>query len=118
VRSKSTSETLTQVKPKAEGIKAQASPPISEIVKKIQVLESSSGLNNYSKCKAIGKWNRSGYGIPGNGTYRCFDTQEEEDKTIGEWFKKKLAVMTLEEALKIYCPENPNYITNFLSLNQ
>lgn len=46
----------------------------------------------------------------------CFDTKEEEDRTIGEWFSKKLEKMTLEEALKIYNSANPNYLNNFKNL--
>lgn len=88
---------------------------IEEIVRRILILESSNGVNNFSKCEAIGKFNRSGYGIH-SGKYLCFDTKEEEEKTIGEWFKKRLKTMSLEEALVKYCPENPNYINNFKSL--
>jgi hypothetical protein len=119
VRSKSTSETLTQVKPKEEGIKAQASPPISEITRKIMQLESSGGVNNYSKCQAIGKYNRFGYGIPGNGQYQCFE-KDEDTKAVEKWFEKKLAEMDLETAICHYNlgtkTNNCEYLNNFKKL--
>ena len=89
---------------------------LNKIVKKIYILESSNGKYNYSKCESQGKFNRSGYGIH-SGKYICFDTKEQEDKTLGDWFKKKLETMTLEEALKIYNSANPNYVNNFFNLS-
>ena len=52
-------------------------------------LESTRGKNNYSKCEEVGKYNRYGYGISGNGKYICFDTIAEETKTINNWIENK-----------------------------
>lgn len=52
--------------------------------------ESSRGKNNYSKCEAIGKYNRYGYGIPGNGQYICFE-KDEDTKAVAGWVAEKIA---------------------------
>ena len=61
---------------------------VSEIANIIWTLESSKGLNNYSKCEAIGKYNGIGFGIPGDGTYMCFNSHEEEMKQLNKWIKE------------------------------
>jgi len=107
--------TSIQVKQVGAGNKSQDSLPLSEIVRRIIILESSAGRNNFSRCESIGKYNRSGYGIHG-GKWICFDTKEEEEKAIGKWFENKMQSMTLEQALKVYNSINPNYLSNFLNL--
>lgn len=76
---------------------------ISTIVHGIYTLESSQGINNYSKCEAQGKYNGYGYGIPDNGNYICFDTHGEATATVYAWVEKKIDQgFTLEELLCIY----------------
>jgi hypothetical protein len=99
---------VPQAKPKEEGAGLTAPLPIAEITSKIMQLESSGGVNNYSKCEAIGKFNRYGFGIPGDGTYLCFE-KDEDTKKVAEWFEKKLAVMDLETAV---CHYNTGLKTN------
>ena len=49
--------------------------------------ESSRGINNYSKCEAVGQVNGIGYGIPGNGKYQCFESHEEEMEVLNKWIE-------------------------------
>jgi len=78
-----------------------SSPEVREIVKKIMTLESSDGKNNYSKCEAIGKYNRYGYGIPGDGRYLCFE-KDKDTEAVEKWFTKNLKDKTLSETLCFY----------------
>ena len=83
-------------------------------------LESSGGINNYSKCEAIGKFNRYGYGIPGNGKYLCFE-KDEDTEAVEKWFAEKLKNgHTLKECLCLYnkgiASEECSYSTKFHSL--
>ena len=65
--------------------KAQAKTIVTPLEKKVDLVdfifskESSRGVNNYSKCESIGKFNRYGFGIPGDGSYICF---EKDDDTV------------------------------------
>lgn len=101
------------------GSESAPSLPIDEIVKKIMVLESSGGKNNYSKCEAIGKFNRYGFGIPGNGKYLCFE-KDEDTKAVEKWFSDKLKQLSLKQSVCLYntgettddCP----YLRNFQSI--
>lgn len=94
-----------------------SSSPAGLIVEKIMMLESSGGKNNYSKCEAIGKYNRYGYGIPGNGTYRCFE-KDKDTEAVKEWFEEKLNEMDIATATCYYntgtktqdCPYYQNFI--------
>lgn len=52
--------------------------------------ESSRGKNNYSKCESQGKYNRYGYGIPGDGSYICFE-KDEDTKAVAGWVADKIA---------------------------
>lgn len=61
-----------------------------DIVDFIFMKESSRGKNNYSKCEAIGKFNRYGYGIPGDGSYICFE-EGEDTKAVEGWVADKKA---------------------------
>jgi hypothetical protein len=47
--------------------------------------ESTRGQHNYSKCEAQGKFNSVGYGIPGDGTYMCFNSHAEEMDAVKKW---------------------------------
>lgn len=64
---------------------------IANIADTIWMLESTRGINNYSKCEAAGKVNGIGYGIPGGGKYMCFDSHEEEMYTLMSWIAQKQA---------------------------
>lgn len=61
-----------------------------DLVDFIFMKESSRGKKNYSKCEAIGKYNRYGYGIPGNGQYICFE-KDEDTKAVAGWVAEKIA---------------------------
>jgi hypothetical protein len=54
----------------------------------IWMKESTRGQNNYSKCEEKGLINGTGYAIPGDGTYVCFNNHAEEMATVIEWIKK------------------------------
>ena len=71
---------------------------VQEISKKIMQLESSGGLNNFSKCEAVGKFNRYGYGIPGNGSYKCFE-KDEDTKVVEDWLTEKLKSYSFESVI-------------------
>ena len=73
--------------------------PIKEIADYIWNRESTRGKNNYSKCEAIGKVNGVGYGIPGNGDYVCFESHEDEMRTLEGWIIAKLAQGHTETSL-------------------
>lgn len=93
---------------------------VEKMLKNIMYLESSNGLRNYSKCESIGKFNRYGFGIPGNGQYRCFDL-DEDSIAVKDWIKNHLDQGFSER--KIYCHynkgtylENCNYANKALNL--
>lgn len=65
------------------------------------MLESSGGKNNYSKCQAIGLYNRYGYGIPGNGKYLCFE-KGEDTKAVKKWLAENIEKYGLEKSLCRY----------------
>ena len=79
----------------------ETGPSLEEIVRKVSMLESSGGKYNYSKCERIGKFNRYGFGIPGNGKYMCFE-KDEDTTAVMEWFEEKLKKHKLKTALCIY----------------
>jgi hypothetical protein len=94
-------EARTQVKREiTEGSKSQvASIPLSEIVNKVKVLESSNGLND--GCKRYGKVN--GYGYRQNSKeWICFNSESEVRGYVAELFEKRLKEMSLEESLCMY----------------
>src|SRR6185369_7582239 len=53
--------------------------------------ESSRGVKNYSKCEAIGKFNRYGFAIPGDGSYVCFEKGEDTVAVAG-WVAHRKAL--------------------------
>ena len=73
---------VSTAKPEVKEV-AVAPAPV-DLVDIIFLKESSRGKNNYSKCEAIGKYNRYGYGIPGDGSYMCFD-KDEDTKAVAGW---------------------------------
>lgn len=82
----------------AEPEERKEEAPIEEVVKVkpfdivdfIYMKESSRGKNNYSKCESVGKYNRYGYGIPGDGRYICFP-KDEDTKAVEGWVAEKKA---------------------------
>lgn len=90
-----------------EEVMQKESDNVEELAEMIYKLESTSGKNNYSKCEAIGKINGIGYGIPGNGTYQCFESHEDEMKVLRGWIiDKKAKGMTDNELLCLYSGRN------------
>lgn len=80
---------------------------VDELSEMIYKLESTSGKNNYSKCEEIGKVNGIGYGIPGNGTYQCFDSHKDEMQVLKGWIiDKKARGFTDTELLCRYSGNN------------
>jgi len=75
-----------------EAPKVEHEKSIEELADYIWMKESTRGKNNFSKCEAIGKINGIGYGIPGDGTYRCFNSHAEEMKVLEGWLISKKAL--------------------------
>ena len=85
-------------------------------------LESSWGKNNYSKCEEQGKFNRYGFGIPGNGKYLCFEEDKDTEAVI-KWIERHFEEgLTIAQLLCHYntgqatdsCP----YYQKFLKIKQ
>lgn len=64
---------------------------IEELADYVWFKESTRGKNNFSKCEAIGKVNGVGYAIPGDGSYMCFNSHEEEMTVLKGWLTAKRA---------------------------
>lgn len=79
---------------------------IGELADLIWSRESSRGVNNYSKCEAIGKVNGIGYGISGDGSYMCFDSHEDEMTVLRGWIITRKAWGWSE--LKMKCTYSGN----------
>jgi len=112
------SEATTEVKPEAEGRSLTASLPIQEIVNKVKIKESSSGLKD--GCKRYGKVN--GYGYRQNSKeWICYESESEVRGYVADLFEERLKEMSLEESLCMYnrgiktkdCP----YAKEVLSIN-
>jgi hypothetical protein len=94
---------------------------IDEVVRRIMGLESSFGKNNYSKCAAIGQYNRYGYGIPGNGKYLCFEL-DKDTEAVKSWIKERKDKYSLGSLLCGYNMgfknklENCDYYNRFLNM--
>lgn len=92
-------------------------PTVSEILPKIFQLESSSGRND--GCRDIGKFNGYGF-MQSTFNWECFDTQEEVEVLVANWFTRHLEDKTLPEALCYYnrgvVEEGCPYYQNYLSL--
>jgi hypothetical protein len=79
---------------------------VEEIADYIWMKESTRGKNNYSKCEAIGKVNGIGYRIPGNGSYTCFESHDDEMTVLMGWIIDKNALGWSE--LKMLCSYSGN----------
>lgn len=79
---------------------------IDELADYIWMKESTRGKKNYSKCEAIGKTNGIGYDIPGDGTFVCFDSHEEEMHVLKGWIIYRKALGWSE--LKMLCTYSGN----------
>lgn len=62
-----------------------------DLVDEIFLKESSRGKKNYSKCEAKGMYNRYGFGIPGDGTYLCFE-KDMDTVAVAGWVAHKKAL--------------------------
>lgn len=71
---------------------------VETIADYIFMKESSRGKNNFSQCEAIGKVNRYGFGIPGDGSFLCFDEGGDRRAVIG-WIEQKRAAGLSDNAL-------------------
>lgn len=92
--------------PKEETVKQDVKEE-RDLADYIWLKESTRGKNNYSKCEAIGKINGIGYGIPGDGTYMCFNSHEEEMVALKGWIvAKKAKGLTELEMLCLYSGGN------------
>ena len=102
-------EVITIQNVQAQEPKEEQKPEIKEtteaerIADIIYTLESSRGINNYSKCEAQGLYNGYGFAIPGNGNYKCFKEGEDREAVI-EWINDKIAKNFTES--EIYCYYN------------
>lgn len=92
-----------------DNVQAKTSPAVKEVVKErdladyIWFKESTRGKNNYSKCEAKGKVNGIGYGIPGDGSYVCFESHEDEMTALNGWLvAKKASGWSEEKMLSVY----------------
>jgi hypothetical protein len=80
---------------------------IDELADLIWMRESTRGKSNYSKCDVIGKINGIGYAIPGDGSYICFDSHEEEMMALKGWLTAKSAAgMSEYNMLCLYSGSN------------
>lgn len=97
----------TRVIEKVEAKEASKVDRVKELSELIYQRESTSGKNNYSKCTEQGKINGIGYGIPGNGSYICFESHEDEMATLKGWIIAKIASgMSENELLCLYSGDN------------
>jgi hypothetical protein len=79
-----------------------------DLVDEIFFKESTRGKNNYSKCEAIGKYNRYGFGIPGDGSYLCFP-EGQDTVAVAGWIAQKKALGLSDNAL--LCLYNTGNVT-------
>jgi len=84
-----------------ETVEAKEMPKdtIEDMMTLIYQNESSSGKNNFSKCEEQGKVNGIGYGIPGNGSFVCFESHEDEMIALRGWLVAKRAVGMSDDAM-------------------
>lgn len=75
--------------------------PEVDLVDVIFSKESSRGVNNYSKCEEIGKFNRYGFDIPGNGKYVCFE-KDEDTKAVAGWVAHRKALGWTDNEILCY----------------
>lgn len=92
-----------QASPKAVAIEEVS---IEELADTIHTRESSKGKNNYSQCEKIGKFNEYGYGIPGDGSFLCFDKGMDRVAVLGWLAQKRAAGMSDKAMLCLYSGSN------------
>jgi hypothetical protein len=80
--------------------------PVREIARRIQILESSGG--KYDSCHKYGKHNSYGYS-PG----LCLASDQDVEVLVEKWFEQHLKTRSLEECLKLYSGNSPNYFNKF-----
>lgn len=78
-------EAATVEAPQVKEMSVPVEVSVETIADTIWSNESSRGVNNYSKCAAVGKVNEIGYGIDGSGKYQCFKNHEEEMTVLAGW---------------------------------
>jgi len=82
---------------------------VDELADLIWSNESTRGKNNFSKCEEQGKYNGIGYGIPGDGSFVCFESHEEEMIALRGWLVAKRASGMSDEAMLCLYSGN-NYV--------
>jgi hypothetical protein len=71
---------------------------IEELADIIHLRESTKGKNNYSQCEKIGKFNEYGFGIPGDGSFLCFDKGMDRVAVLG-WLAQHRAMGMSDKAM-------------------
>jgi hypothetical protein len=84
-----------------EEVKEVEKPKTLDVVDYIFLKESTRGKKNYSKCQEIGKFNRYGFGIPGNGEYVCFE-EGEDTKAVQGWVAHRKALGWSDKEMLCY----------------
>lgn len=77
----------------------QVNHTISEVVRRVYQLESSSGKND--GCRAKGLFNGYGY-AQSTHTWNCFTSHDEVNAKVVAWFEKRIPTMGLSTALCYY----------------
>jgi len=99
-----TTKTITIKNPTPEPVVEEPEPEpdpvpertfVDEVVDKVYILESSAGKND--ACYNVGKFNGYGY-APGT----CYNSHEEVEAIVKDWFERKLEKMSLAQALCYY----------------
>lgn len=80
-----------------------------DLVDEIFLRESSRGKKNYSKCEEKGLYNRYGYGIPGDGTYVCFE-KDQDTVAVAGWVAHRRALGYTDS--QILCGYNSGKFTD------
>ena len=110
---------LAQEAEPAPEVKNEASgPDLNQVISKIQMLESSGGVND-DKCHRIGGHNSYGFG-QGSGKNLCLESDEAVGKLVRSWFETELAKRPLNQAVCLYntglAQDTCKYLRDFQSL--
>lgn len=97
---------IEPVQAKEPIIEEKREKTIDDLTDYIWMKESTRGKNNYSKCEEVGKVNGVGYAIPGDGSYVCFDSHDEEMNVLKGWLTYRKALGWSE--LKMLCTYSGN----------
>jgi len=85
--------------------KDERTAEINEIYRKIRYIESGAGMGKgdgvHAYCQNSGQVNEVGYLLNGKRTF-CFADYGEQWETVRNWFTKRLATMSLDEALCVW----------------